>query len=100
MLKNYEPNWRTGLKMAELLDESDAAAERVPAGISVHWPEEHVDLSGMTVRQAIALVDELRLAEIARQVKLGSYFSTDKLDTVVDEIVRILHEEQVLATSA
>lgn len=99
MLTQYEMNWRRGLKTAALFDEPDGAA-RVPAGISIHWPEEHVDLSGMTVRQAIALVDELRLAEIARQVKLGSYFSTDKLDTVVDEIVRILHEEQVLATSA
>ncbi len=64
------------------------------------WPEDRFDFSGMTVREAIAKLDELRLADIRRQIKAGTYFNEHKLDVVVDRLAAVIKQDPPQSRSA
>jgi hypothetical protein len=93
-------NWATqqtsGSREAILARGARPAAE-APAS---NWPEDTVELTGLTVREAIARVDELRLAEITQQIAAGTYFTEDKLTVVAERLWQAVQKEPPRANSA
>lgn len=92
-------SWGNGVPQVPV--DHRAAAAGVPAAPAAWaWPEDKVELTGMTVREAIAKVDELRLAEIGRQIRAGTYFTKEKLDIVVERVCEMLRATVKPAASA
>lgn len=77
-----------------------ATPDTTPETISANWPEDRVDLSGMTVREAIAKVDEVRLEDLRQRIANGTYFTDAKLDYVADRVFEMLQTTKRTARSA
>jgi hypothetical protein len=93
---NWAVQGTSGANGAILARGARPAAE-APASI---WPEDTVELTGLTVREAIARVDELRLAEITQQIAAGTYFTEDKLTVVAERLWEVVQKEPPRANSA
>jgi hypothetical protein len=53
---------------------------------------EPADLHGLTVRQALARLDDVRVHEIRRQIAAGTYLTEAKLNTAIDRLVAALED--------
>lgn len=54
------------------------------------WPEDQVEIVGLTVTQALAKVAEARLAEIREQIQAGTYLTPEKMNYVVERLWDLL----------
>ena len=93
-------NWAAHETLAPIDAGVQRGAKPVAGTYVPNWPEDTVELTGLTVREAVAKVDELRLAEIAEQIKAGTYFTEEKLNVVVDRMWEAVRKEPPRANSA
>lgn len=56
----------------------------------VEWPEDQLELSGLTVGEALETLDDPRLQDIQRRIAAGTYLTEDKLGVVLDRLHGLL----------
>ena len=53
---------------------------------------EPAEFRGLTVRQALVRLDDVRVHEIKRQIAAGTYLTEAKLNAAIDRLVAALEE--------
>jgi hypothetical protein len=74
------------------------AAQPLPVAASPGWGPDAIDVTGLTVSEAIERVDEARILELRERIAAGTYLTDHKLDVVADRLAEVLH--QPVAASA
>jgi hypothetical protein len=71
-----------------------ASAERTELRIAwtLRGNTDPAELQGLTVRQALARLDDVRVHEIKRQIAAGTYLTEAKLNTAIDRLVAALED--------
>lgn len=63
-----------------------------PQGIT-SWGADAVDITGMTVGEALDLFEQYRLEKIKREIAAGSYLTEHKLAVVTDRLAELIRRE-------
>jgi len=64
-----------------------SASEPLPV---VEWPEDQLELSGLTVGEALETLDNPRLRDLRNRIQAGTYLTTDKMELVLDRLQGLL----------
>lgn len=70
-----------------------AAAERAGRPPTAHpagWPEDTVEIKGVSAAGDVEVIDDPHVAEVRQQIIAGTYLTPEKIDYVVDRLFDVL----------
>jgi len=70
------------------------AASGLPEQVTPADATDVFEITGMTVTDALATLDNPRIAEIRRQIESGTYLTEDKLEVVYERLTDLLIRSQ------